>query len=138
MRKLFLLVLLGACTTGSFAQMLYSYDKSGNRIKSQLTITPVTAGKSASSETSKASDEAKAVCAVYPNPTHSNVHISITRAETANNTKATLYDVAGKAIKEVSFSESETAIDLTGLENAVYFLHVKTGSRMWQWKIVKQ
>lgn len=138
MRKICLLVLLCACTMGGFAQMRFTYDKCGNRVKSQLTVTPVSTSRPAASLSGAAIDEVKAVCLVYPNPAQSHVFISLHETDAAGAKQATMYDLSGKAIKDISFTGNDANIDLSALESAVYFLHVHTGSKTWQWKIVKE
>ncbi|PZO31575.1 MAG: hypothetical protein DCF13_00740 [Flavobacteriaceae bacterium] len=68
---------------------------------------------------------------IYPNPANSIINIDIPFSY--DNSKARLYDVNGRSIKEVS---SVNSIDVTGLESGIYMLSLEIDNTVINKKIV--
>ncbi len=74
---------------------------------------------------------------VYPNPTTSNVILKISDFSTENLVYQ-LFDVAGKQIANEKIINSETHINMTSLNVAIYFLEVKNQNKtIKNFKIIK-
>ena len=70
--------------------------------------------------------------AVYPNPTTGELNIISSRVK---NILVTMYSVSGKIVVSET---SESVIDLSHLENGVYFINVKVGELTYIRKVIKQ
>lgn len=73
--------------------------------------------------------------AIYPNPTTSNVTISMADDKLVN---AKLYDAQGKLINTIKNVKNGTVISLDTLENGVYMIHVSNETGNQVFRIVKQ
>jgi len=60
---------------------------------------------------------------VYPNPAVDYINVNIGNI---NNTKIVIFDVCGKAVKQIDLNESQATIDLSELSAGVYYVNIKT------------
>ena len=70
--------------------------------------------------------------AIYPNPTTGELNVVSSRL---NNTLVTMYSVSGQIVVNET---SESVIDISHLENGVYFMNVKVGELTYIRKVIKQ
>jgi uncharacterized repeat protein (TIGR01451 family) len=74
---------------------------------------------------------------LYPNPTSNNITLQ-TNTE-LKNTSITLYDVTGKLIKQYNLkSFFKTNLDLSQLDNGIYFIEILHNGKSQMNKIIKQ
>jgi hypothetical protein len=74
---------------------------------------------------------------IYPNPAKNNIIINI--PETTGVVKITLYDIVGKEVlsKEFNCSNIEVTLNLSSLDNGIYFIKTKIGEdKVYKNKIV--
>lgn len=71
----------------------------------------------------------------YPNPFNSDVNINL--ALNVEYVKATIFDVAGKIVYSQELTALQTNLDLTSLQNGIYFLEVSSGNNKSVKKIIK-
>ncbi len=78
-----------------------------------------------------------ALISVYPNPaTHS---IIVNTKQLENNFTIHIYDITGRLVKsEKENTAKETAIDISSIENGIYFLTVTDGKQTSTKKFIKQ
>jgi hypothetical protein len=69
---------------------------------------------------------------IYPNPTNRELNIISSRL---GNTFITIYSVSGQIVVNET---SESVIDISHLENGVYFINVKVGELTYIRKVIKQ
>lgn len=58
---------------------------------------------------------------IYPNPSRSNIHISI---DNIGDYKLTLFDATGKLIKAFNYQSEGASISLEDCENCIYLLNI--------------
>lgn len=87
----------------------------------------------ANTETSGINELAPKI-SVYPNPAHYEISIYI--GYELIGTRFTINDIAGQIIHEDHFKESEHKVDISTLENGVYF--IKIDSKFQKIRIIKQ
>jgi hypothetical protein len=77
------------------------------------------------------------VQAIYPNPTSGQINIRLT--ENKEPTEISIFDVSGKLIlqKGVAIKETEFTTELLG-ESGIYFVQVKSDSKIATYKIIKK
>ncbi|MCT4629593.1 YCF48-related protein [Winogradskyella sp.] len=64
---------------------------------------------------------------IYPNPTADKLYIKEINTRVSN---ATIYNLNGQKIKSFSLSENTDSIDISELENGIYFLHIESNSQL--------
>ena len=69
---------------------------------------------------------------VYPNPTTGELNVVSSRIK---NVLVTMYSVSGQIVVNET---SENVIDISHLENGVYFMNVKVGELTYTRKVIKQ
>ena len=73
----------------------------------------------------------------YPNPVQNKLHLKI-QGESAENAQVVLMDFAGKVLRQMKLTSTDSYMDLQGLSAGVYMLHYKDAKRSSVIKIVKQ
>ena len=71
---------------------------------------------------------------VYPNPFNDNVVLNLTGTSSMN---IQLFDIHGKLILENVYSEGENTINLSNLQNGVYFIKTMINNESRTVKITK-
>ncbi len=71
---------------------------------------------------------------VYPNPTHSTIHIN----SDFNIQSIELYDIQGRILATSLENSNDTLFDISGKQNGVYFLKINTENGSKVEKIVKE
>lgn len=74
---------------------------------------------------------------LFPNPTNSNIQISISGIE-LSNMDIELLDVSGKTLKQFQLEQLEQQIDLKDLNEGVYFVKIKSEDHFVVRKVIKQ
>lgn len=130
----------------SYSQTInYNYDNAGNRVskkiivlKSALISNPEI-GKDEKKEVLKDITFNNQEVKIYPNPTAGIVEIEI--PENSDNPEIIqiiVMDINGRKIFDKRQEPTRTSIDLSNCPNGIYFLNLKKGQVISQWKIVKQ
>ena len=86
-------------------------------------------------------EQSKNIVSVYPNPANSIVSVRFNALET-ENASLQLFDFSGRLISTVENSETTKVersyqIDISGLENGIYLLHINTASGKYSQKLLK-
>lgn len=76
---------------------------------------------------------------IYPNPTEGIIRIEIP-ADPENNEEIRIivHDINGKIIMNIPNEALVNEINLSNQSAGIYFLELKTGTRISQWKIIKR
>jgi uncharacterized repeat protein (TIGR01451 family) len=78
-----------------------------------------------------------ALVSVYPNPATNSIIVNTKQLE--NNFTIHIYDITGRLVKsEKENAGKETAIDISSIENGIYFLTVTDGKQTTTKKFIKQ
>ncbi len=86
------------------------------------------------------SDESNAALHVYPNPAGDEVNVDFNLPEIESGV-IEITDVYGKLIKKYDFSQQTSAsmkLDVSGLQNGVYFVTLQAGKYLVSKKMIKQ
>jgi hypothetical protein len=71
---------------------------------------------------------------IYPNPTYGNLHLEL--SDYADELK--VMDITGKIVlNRVNLDRNET-VDLSGFNNGIYLIHLKSGDDVIFHKVVKR
>ncbi len=72
---------------------------------------------------------------VYPNPTHSTIQVEWN----GNNTQLKLYDSVGRiVISKIVSNSQKSQLDLSNLDNGIYYLELSGGNNSYTEQIIKQ
>ena len=74
---------------------------------------------------------------IYPNPNKGKFFVQL-GSDFNTNTKIEVYNVMGKRVYETLASNSKTEIDLSDLDQGIYFIRVMDGETILTQKIIKQ
>jgi hypothetical protein len=137
----------------SFSQsttIYYTYDNAGNLIEKVIhlnsglksakinnnTKNPVSpVDSSLIKDNSFKSGEVK----IYPNPTRGIVEIELPSDSGVDSEfQFIVLDVNGRVIIDKRKEPFRTSLDLSNQPNGIYFLHIRSGSLVSKWKIIKQ
>lgn len=72
-----------------------------------------------------------------PNPTNSNITLSITNTSFSNSDTVTLFNITGVLLNSTPINEQETTIDLSSYASGVYFLVTNINNTYKTQKIIK-
>lgn len=76
---------------------------------------------------------------IYPNPTRGIIEIELpTNSENDSQYQFTVLDMNGKVIIDKRNEPSRTSLDLSNQPQGLYFLHIRCGSVISKWKVIKQ
>ena len=70
---------------------------------------------------------------VYPNPFSK----ALTIKNTSDGSNAMITDINGKLVYTSTLTADENRIDLEGLQNGIYFLHIRSGEQITVMKLIK-
>jgi hypothetical protein len=73
---------------------------------------------------------------IYPNPANNELLISLSK--NCNNSQILIMNVLGETIKNISTTNTETKINISEIENGVYFVKVNTNGSSFLQKLVIQ
>lgn len=73
---------------------------------------------------------------VYPNPLSSVINLEVAGAN--KQAFVTIFNVIGENVYQAIAAQSNTTLDLAGLQNGIYYIQVKTGNGTFTKKIIKQ
>ena len=136
---LFVFSLLGKAQTVS-----YSYDYAGNRISRKVVYisnpfhvkTDTTAVKQLSKPIEdKIGDR---VIKIHPNPTRGALAIDIAGGDTNEQLSITLYSAQGVQLIHRKIAEGLTPVEMSAYAAGWYILRVSAGSKVTEFKIIKQ
>lgn len=123
----------------TFVNINYAYDNAGNRISRNRTSTLNKKGSgdtlnfinSSIPDDNKHQSESvniKTYIVIYPNPVSHKLNVKLHLNNEVNLNQYSLIDMFGRVVlTHESFRQEET-IDISGLADGVYFLHVKSGN----------
>lgn len=120
-----------------FAQVNYSYDKSGNRTIAKLIVEKITSTNN--KDTTIALQNKKLIppflqSSVYPNPTSEVITIDVSGALTP--TKVQILDAVGKEIYLTQINTSGN-INLKPYQPGIYYVLLEADGKQSRWKIIK-
>jgi gluconolactonase len=75
----------------------------------------------------------KPLVEIYPNPVQNVLHINLTGK--AGTLEA--FDISGKSVLQNEIHENNSSIDVSGLENGIYFVKVSSDNQLFTGKFVK-
>jgi gluconolactonase len=76
----------------------------------------------------------KPLVEIYPNPVQNLLYIDLS----GHTGMLEAFDITGKSLLQKEFRENNTSIDVSGLENGIYFVKVWLDNQMFTGKFVKQ
>jgi hypothetical protein len=138
-----------ACPNCLLAQtkVKYAYDGSGNRksrnvivlksVKADSARTPQ-AGELASKKQVFTDSVGNQKILIYPNPTQGQLLVEIQGVGEETKMSLYLYNLSGGLLISKTPVSSCTPLDLTGYPIGTYILKVAVGSKMSEWKVVKE
>jgi len=147
MNKLFLIIIAILLTLPGMAQertirINYSYDASGNRVSRVISfsksITKSSDSTANTKENSFTDQLGRIKIVLYPNPTKGLLTIEVTNLP--DNTKGgiTIADASGKLLQESTSLKSTNTIDLSNQSPGMYFLRIRAGDEVTEWKVLKE
>ncbi len=118
-----------------FCQVVFTYDASGNRIKSSLVVTleKKTPFTTPQQNILQEDDSVTLTCSLYPNPVVDEVLIA---SEYEESLSTIVYDINGKEIDRFSFEKS-TTYKMQSYSPGIYFMVIHSSGKKQTWKIVK-
>ena len=112
----------------------YSYNGSGDRIMRECIAGG--ARKGHFNDTAPTPDSTKILpVAVYPNPSHGIVNVTLGCKSLEPDSKYSLYDLNGKLLKESTIKNFSFQIDLGGFSKGEYTLYIIVGNTTQKNKI---
>jgi len=72
---------------------------------------------------------------VYPNPAQQSLSLTLSKGD---GTAISFYDVLGNEVKQFTASAEKTVVDISDLQNGVYFVTAKTKEGVLTKKIIVQ
>jgi PKD repeat protein len=72
---------------------------------------------------------------VYPNPANNRISVSITGYD---NAQLMIYDVAGNQIRNITMDRSLVELDISDLQNGMYFMIINDGQEVISKRFIKQ
>jgi len=147
MNKLFLIIIAILLTLPGMAQertirINYSYDASGNRVSRVISfsksITKSSDSTANTKENSFTDQLGRIKIVLYPNPTKGLLTIEVTNLP--DNTKGgiTIADASGKLLQESTSLKSTNTIDLSNQSPGMYFLRIRAGDEVTEWKVLRE
>ena len=140
-----MLVILTSLKSFSQDTIKFTYDATGNRISRCITMhqksgwitNPDTAYKKQEviKDDSFGSKEIK----IYPNPTQGNLLVEIPEdPDNPDGVEISVIDINGRKVIDLRNVPPRSNIDLNHQPNGLYFMNLKKGKTVSQWKIIKQ
>jgi hypothetical protein len=137
MKKILTLLALSTITYASHAQSCaeYTYDQAGNRIRRQIMICSTNTGAQPRSATTTQSveeslaikDEGAILINLYPNPTQSDVNITIDYQNVPQQeVTMSLYDASGKLLESKQVNSTQHQISLQNYPTGIYYLRMSS------------
>ncbi len=78
------------------------------------------------------------VVSVYPNPMETTCELRFANRDIEKQIQLSVFDLSGRKILERKIVSSSTEINLSGVENGMYFLRLEGSGISWTKKLVKQ
>lgn len=133
------LIFLGI-TTFSQTNISFLYDDSGNRTDriidmSKSAIVPGTLGENTEKEL--IGEIGDLSVKIYPNPTTGRIKIEIAPFEKNSTGSIGVYDMNGRLVLRQEYLSPVNAVDISNVQNGIYFLKLTFSGRTLEWKIVK-
>lgn len=136
-----LVLIFWGIITFSQTNISFSYDNSGNRTErvinmSKSALIPGTFGEKTEKEL--ADEIGEMTVTIYPNPTTGRIKIEIAPFEKNSTGSIGVYDMNGRLVLRQEYLSPEIAVDISNVQNGIYFLKLTFNGRTLEWKIVKQ
>ena len=121
--------------SGNCPTIVFTYDANGNRIQRDLVIVPcgLRMGNTHSPKPLASSFNAN----VYPNPAKDKINIEVQQDSSANETRITLSDLAGKTVYAGTVAAAIVQIDVSTLSNGTYLLKIMRGRENKTYNVLK-
>lgn len=131
-----LFVLLVSQLIGLSQTIEYQYDNAGNRKLRQVVVVP----KSAKIDTTAFQQDVlgEQIIKVYPNPTHGWLSVNINRLEPGEKAELMIYSISGAILIRKDDVSTSNRIDLNNQTAGMYIMRITLGSKVSEWKIVKE
>jgi len=147
MNKLFLIIIISLFVMPGRAQLpgwhiTYAYDASGNRVSRVISFYKSSTKSSDSITNNK--DKAytdqlgKLKIMLYPNPTKGLLTIEVTNLPDNTKGAITIADASGKLLQESTSLKSTNTIDLSNQSPGMYFLRIRAGDEVTEWKVLRE
>ncbi len=131
------------------AQMVYGYDRAGNRISRSVVVlkSSLQYADSLSEQTEEEQMEKKGISedlltckvTVYPNPTQGEVFVSISRGEEDAVSEISVFTDSGQFLVNLKTTGNTTLpVDLSSYPSGIYLIDFQQGKNKSFYKIIKQ
>ena len=125
--------------TSSYADVQYSYDASGNRIKKEIVLNTKQSIQTVDENIKPASEMlSERNIKIFPNPTHGILKIEINPLEKEDNSIIAVSKMSGQLLIQFDNVESSTEMDLSQYANGLYLLQIVINGENSVWKIIKE
>lgn len=123
------------------AMVSYDYDYAGNRVARTVILVPNLAGvkqnKNVDPEPIK-EQLGELVITIYPNPTKGMLQVVVTGMKPNEAYNLNFYDLHGKILISRAGQPDKTILDIASYTSGSYILRVQVGSKIKEFKIIKQ
>ncbi len=144
--RIIISVIVFSCITQTILAQNYSlgYDATGNRqnriilLKSASIISDFESGETAPDEYKYNETIDGLIISFFPNPTRNEINVKIENLNSDLPTNLTLYDNVGRMIRSLTQLQAYNTVNLLGLPTGTYFITLKIGDSVSEWKIIKE
>jgi hypothetical protein len=141
MKTLLFITTFIICTCSIFAQnkRCFTYDENGNRTSRIICFkNPLTKSDTSLKKHSLYDNLGKMKITLSPNPTKGQLIIEVINLPENAKGSITIADASGKILQELSSLKSTNTLDLSSQSSGMYFLRIRAGDEVSQWKVLKE
>lgn len=75
---------------------------------------------------------------IFPNPARSYITLRVAGSQSVSEVQYLLYDANGRLLEGPAVLNGETRLDLSSYARGIYFIRLKMGDNISDWKVIKQ
>jgi hypothetical protein len=136
---LFIFLLVLSLSAMSQNMVSYAYDYAGNRISRKVVSLNSNPSHVKAAEPAPVVDElGERKITVYPNPTKGVLAVEITGGDDKDEIRLIVFSAQGVQLQNVKVGATTTPVNMSTYPGGWYILRVSAGSKVTEFKIIKQ
>ncbi|MFV0500594.1 MAG: T9SS type A sorting domain-containing protein [Bacteroidales bacterium] len=120
----------------------YQYDNNGNRIiREVIVLSNKSSNTSILNDSLEIQDKmtfSKDNVKIYPNPTKGNLKIEFDNNSSLDDVNITIIDMKGSVIYHSDNISNSNIINMSEAPTGAYILNIRTNTKKYDWKIIKE